>query len=128
MKGAEIRHCAYLRGRVIIGEGVVIGNSSEVKSSILMNEAKLPHFNYVGDSIVGCRAHLGAGAIISNLRSDKREVTLKHRGEKYPTLMHKLGALVGDEVEIGCGAILNPGTVIPPSVTIRPNTSVSGIL
>jgi NDP-sugar pyrophosphorylase family protein len=106
----------------------VIGNSSEVKSSIILDEAKLPHFNYAGDSIVGYRAHLGAGAIISNLRSDKEDVTLKLRGVKYPTFMHKLGALVGDESEIGCGAVLNPGTVIPARTTVRPSSSISGIL
>lgn len=128
MRGAQIRHSAYIRGRAIIGEGAVIGNSSEVKASIILDEAKLPHFNYVGDSIVGYRAHLGAGAIISNLRSDKEDVTLKHHGVKYPTYMHKLGALVGDEAEIGCGAILNPGTVIPAHANVRPNSSLSGII
>jgi NDP-sugar pyrophosphorylase family protein len=128
MQGAELRHSAYIRGKVIIGKGAVIGNSSEVKSSIILDEAKLPHFNYVGDSVIGYRAHLGAGAIISNLRSDKEDVTLKLRGVKYPTFMHKLGALVGDESEIGCGAVLNPGTVIPAHTTVRPNSSISGIL
>ena len=128
MQGAELRHSAYIRGKAIIGKDAVIGKSSEVKSSIILDGAKLPHFNYVGDSVIGYRAHLGAGAIISNLRSDKEDVTLKLHGVKYPTFMHKLGALVGDESEIGCGAVLNPGTVIPAHTTVLPNSSISGIL
>ena len=122
----EIRHGAYLRGSVIIGCGCVIGNCSEVKNSIIMDRAQVPHFNYVGDSILGEGAHLGAGAICSNLRSDKREVTVRCGEDGIKTGLRKLGAIVGDNAEIGCGAVLCPGTVIGKDTTIYPLTMVRG--
>ena len=123
---AEIRHCAYLRGRVIVGGGAVVGNSSEVKGSVLFDRAALPHFNYVGDSILGMGAHLGAGAITSNLRLDKAEVKVRTDGEVIPTGRRKLGALVGDGAEIGCGSVLCPGSIIGSNATVMPLCSVSG--
>lgn len=128
MEGAEIRHCAYVRGSVIIGKGAVVGNSSEVKNSILLDGAKLPHFNYAGDSILGTLAHLGAGAVISNLRLDGKSVSILYRGERIDTGMRKLGALIGDGAEIGCGAVLNPGTVVAPRSRIYPLSSVKGYI
>ena len=124
--GAQIRHGAYLRGNCIIGELCVVGNSCEIKNSILFNECQVPHFNYVGDSILGYRAHLGAGAKISNLKSDKSEVTISVKGEKILTGLKKLGAIVGDFAEIGCNAVLNPGTVIGKRTTVYPLSSVRG--
>ena len=118
----EIRHGAYLRGSVIIGRGCVIGNSSEVKNSIIMDGAQVPHYNYVGDSVLGERSHLGAGAICSNLRSDKREVTVRCGEDGIKTGLRKLGAIVGDNAEIGCGAVLCPGTVIGKRTTVYPLT------
>lgn len=120
--GTEIRHGAYLRGSVIIGRGCVIGNSSEVKNSIIMDGAQVPHYNYVGDSVLGERAHLGAGAICSNLRSDKREVTVRCGEDGIKTGLRKLGAIIGDSAEIGCGTVLCPGTVIGKRTTVYPLT------
>lgn len=117
----EIRVGAYIRGNVILGRGVVVGNSSELKNCILLDWAQAPHYNYVGDSILGCRAHLGAGVICSNLRSDGREVTV--RAEQS---MRKLGAMIGDRAEIGCGCVLNPGTIVGKNSRIYPLTSVRG--
>lgn len=124
--GTEIRHGAYLRGSVIIGRGCVIGNSCEAKNSIIMDGAQVPHFNYVGDSILGERAHLGAGAICSNLRSDKARVTVRGSDESIDTGLRKLGAIIGDDSEIGCGAVLCPGTVIGKSTTVYPLTLARG--
>ncbi len=125
-RGANLRKGAYLRGSCIIGDGCVIGNSSEIKNSILFNECQVPHFNYVGDSILGYRAHLGAGAKISNLKSDKTHVCISVNGEKIKTDLKKLGAIIGDNVEIGCNAVLNPGTIIGKNTTIYPLSSVRG--
>ena len=123
----EIRVGAYIRGNVILGRGVVVGNSSELKNCILLDGAQAPHYNYVGDSILGCRAHLGAGAICSNLRSDGREVIVRAE-QIYPTGMRKLGAILGDRAEIGCGCVLNPGTIVGKNSRIYPLTSVRGIV
>jgi len=123
----ELRPGAYLRGNVIIGKGCVIGNSTEIKNSILFDNVAAPHYNYIGDSIIGNHAHLGAGVIISNLKSDKSNITVK--GEKtYPTYLRKMGAIMGDNVEIGCGCVLNPGTVIGKNTNIYPLNSVRGII
>ena len=124
--GAELRKGAFLRGNCIIGEGCVVGNSSEIKNSILFNYAQVPHFNYVGDSILGFRAHLGAGAKISNLKSDRSNVTIELGGEKLKTDLKKLGAIIGDNVEIGCNAVLNPGTIIGKNTTVYPLSCVRG--
>ncbi len=126
--GAEIRHCAFIRGSVIIGSGSVIGNSSELKNSIIFDNAQVPHYNYIGDSILGYKAHLGAGAKTSNLKSDKTLVTIMADGEKIDTCLKKFGAIVGDNVEVGCNAILNPGTVIGRNTTVYPLSMVRGYI
>lgn len=123
---AEIRHGAYIRGNAIIGRGCVVGNSSEIKNSILFDYAQVPHFNYVGDSILGYRAHLGAGVKISNLKSDKSNVTINYGQGKIKTDLKKLGAIVGDNSEIGCNSVLNPGTIVGKNTTIYPLSSVRG--
>lgn len=111
-KNAEIRHCAFIRGNVIIGENAVVGNSTELKNVILFNKVQVPHYNYVGDSILGYKAHMGAGSITSNVKSDKTLVKVKNKAEEIETGLRKFGAMIGDEVEVGCGSVLNPGTVI----------------
>ena len=121
-----IRHGAYIRGNVILTDGCTVGNSSEIKNSILLDRAQAPHFNYVGDSILGVGAHLGAGAICSNLRSDKNSVTIKTADEAIETGRRKLGAILGDGVEIGCGAVLCPGTVVGKNTTVYPLTTLRG--
>lgn len=121
---AEIRFNAFIRGKVIIGNNCVVGNSTEIKNSILFNEAKVPHFNYIGDSILGYKAHFGAGVITSNMKSDKSEITVIMNDEKHNTNRNKLGSLVGDCVEIGCNSVLNPGTVIGKNTTIYPLSMV----
>ena len=121
---SSIRHCAYLRGDVIIGENVVVGNSSEVKNAILFDDVQVPHFNYVGDSILGYKAHMGAGSICSNMRSDKANIKVS----KVDTGLRKFGALLGDRVEIGCNVVLNPGTIIGKDASVYPLTSVRGII
>ena len=110
-ENTEIRHCAFIRGKVIIGNNVVVGNSTELKNAILFNNVQVPHYNYVGDSILGYKAHMGAGSILSNVRSDKKLVIIKNGNEKIETGIKKIGAMLGDEVEVGCGSVLNPGTV-----------------
>ena len=122
----EIRHGAYIRGSVIIGEMCVIGNSSEVKNSIIMDRSEIPHFNYVGDSVLGEHAHLGAGAICSNLRSDRQAVKIKVGSGYIDTGFRKLGAILGDNVEIGCGAVLSPGTVVGKNTSVYPLTMTRG--
>lgn len=128
MEGSELRPGAYIRGGVLIGRGCVIGNSCEIKNSAIFDGAQIPHFNYVGDSIIGYKAHLGAGAITSNQKSDKSSVTVLNFGQKTPTGLKKLGALVGDRAEIGCGCVLNPGTVIGRGATVYPLSSVRGFV
>ena len=125
-RNADIRSSALLRGRVIVGDGAVIGNSSEVKNSIILDEGKLPHYNYAGDSIIGYRAHLGAGALCSNLRLDKRNVLIGN--ERLDTGQKKLGAMIGDYAEVGCGAVLSPGAIIGREAIIYPLTHVRGVL
>ncbi|MCI8640386.1 MAG: UDP-N-acetylglucosamine pyrophosphorylase [Clostridia bacterium] len=123
-ENAEIRHCAFIRGKAIIGEGAVVGNSTEVKNSILFNKALAPHYNYVGDTILGYKAHMGAGSITSNVKSDKKLVVVKTETEKIETGLKKFGAMIGDGVEVGCGTVLNPGTVIGKNSNIYPLSSV----
>lgn len=125
---ADIRHCAFIRGSVIVGKRCVVGNSTEVKNSILFDEVQVPHYNYVGDSILGYKAHLGAGAVTSNVKSDRSSVCTLNNGEKCNTGMKKLGAMIGDYVEIGCGAVLCPGSVIGRRSTIYPLVCVRGTL
>lgn len=124
----EVRPGAFIRGNVIIGDNAVIGNSTEIKNSIILDGAQLPHYNYVGDSIIGHKAHLGAGVIASNLRLDKQNVFIKCGNEQMPTGLRKVGAFVGDFAEIGCGSVLCPGTILGRSTKIYPLTSVSGII
>ena len=126
--GTVLRQGAYLRGAVIIGDGAVVGNSSEIKNSIIFDGAQLPHYNYVGDSILGYGAHLGAGATVSNLRLDKRDVTIRAEDEERSTDRRKLGALIGDRAEIGCGAVLCPGSVIGRGSMIYPLSLVRGVI
>ena len=123
---AELRRCAFIRGSSIVGEDSVIGNSTEVKNCILFDGVQLPHFNYAGDSLLGYRAHLGAGAVISNVKSDKTEVTVSSSDGKIRTGLRKFGAAVGDFVEVGCNAVLNPGTVIGARTSVYPLSSVRG--
>lgn len=123
----EMRHCAFIRGSVLIGKGCVIGNSTEIKNSILFDGVQVPHYNYIGDSILGYKAHLGAGAIISNLKSDKSEVCLNFDGEIIHTQLRKFGAVVGDKTEIGCGCVLCPGTIIGRNTTVYPLNMLRGV-
>ena len=125
-EGAKIRHCAYIRGNAIVGAGAVVGNSVELKNCILFDKAQVPHFNYVGDSVLGYKAHMGAGAITSNFKSDGSSVTVKHGSDSLPTGRRKLGAMLGDFAEIGCNCVLNPGTVIGTGTTVYPLSSVRG--
>lgn len=123
---AQIRHCAFIRGNAIVGEGAVVGNSTELKNVILFNKVQVPHYNYVGDSILGYKSHMGAGSITSNVKSDKTLVEVKNEGEIIKTGLKKMGAILGDNVEVGCGSILNPGSVIGPGTNIYPLSSVRG--
>lgn len=125
-KDAEIRHCAFIRGNAIVGEGAVVGNSTELKNVILFNKVQVPHYNYVGDSILGYKAHMGAGSITSNVKSDKTLVTINHKGEKIKTGLKKMGAMLGDNVEVGCNSVLNPGTVVGKGAHIYPLSMVRG--
>lgn len=122
----EIRHCAYLRGGVLVGKRCVVGNSTEIKNSILFDGAKAPHFNYVGDSILGVNAHLGASSVLSNVKSDGSPVCVQCGNERLDTELRKFGALVGDYAEIGCGAVLNPGSVVGKRATVYPLVAVRG--
>ena len=123
---AEIRHCAFIRGNAVIGRGAVVGNSVELKNCILFDYVQVPHFNYVGDSILGFKSHMGAGAITSNVKSDKTNVTIAVRDERIATGLRKMGAILGDNVEVGCNSVLNPGTVIGKNSNIYPLSSVRG--
>ena len=125
-KDAEVRHCAFIRGNAIVGEGAVVGNSTELKNVILFN--KVPHYNYVGDSILGYKSHMGAGSITSNVKSDKKLVVVKTPEGNIETGMKKFGAMLGDEVEVGCGSVLNPGTVVGSHSNIYPLSSVRGFV
>lgn len=123
-KDAEIRHCAFIRGNAIVGEGAVVGNSTELKNVILFNKVQVPHYNYVGDSILGYKAHMGAGSITSNVKSDKTLATVKTPEGAMETGLKKFGAMLGDEVEVGCGSVLNPGTVVGRHTNIYPLSMV----
>ncbi len=125
---AEIRHCAFIRGNAIVGKGAVVGNSTELKNVVLFNKVQVPHYNYVGDSILGYKAHMGAGSITSNVKSDKTLVTVRYGGEKVKTGLKKFGAMLGDQVEVGCNSVLNPGTVVGKEATIYPTSSVRGFV
>lgn len=127
-KNAEIRHCAFVRGKAIVGEGAVVGNSTELKNVILFNKVQVPHYNYVGDSILGYKSHMGAGSITSNVKSDKKLVIVKNDKEQIETGLKKFGAMLGDEVEVGCSSVLNPGTVIGKHTNIYPLSSVRGVV
>lgn len=124
--GAEVRHCAFIRGNVLIGENAVVGNSSELKNSILFAKVQVPHYNYVGDSILGYMAHMGAGSITSNVKSDKALVKIHAEDGDIETGLKKFGAMIGDQVEVGCNSVLNPGTVIGKESNIYPLSSVRG--
>lgn len=125
-KNAEVRHCAFIRGNAIVGEDAVVGNSTELKNVILFNKVQVPHYNYVGDSILGYKSHMGAGSITSNVKSDKKLVVVKTPEGKIETGMKKFGAMLGDEVEVGCGSVLNPGTIVGSHSNIYPLSSVRG--
>lgn len=127
-ENAEIRHCAFIRGKAIIGKNAVVGNSTELKNVILFNNVQVPHYNYVGDSILGYKSHLGAGSITSNVKSDKKLVVIKNGKKEIETGIKKVGAMIGDGVEVGCGSILNPGSVIGKNSNIYPLSSVRGVI
>ncbi|MCU6761058.1 Bifunctional protein GlmU [uncultured Roseburia sp.] len=125
---AQVRHCAFIRGSAIIGKGAVVGNSTELKNVILFNKVQVPHYNYVGDSILGYKAHMGAGSITSNVKSDKTLVVVKDGTKEIETGRKKFGAMLGDEVEVGCNSVLNPGTVVCPNSNIYPLSMVRGVV
>ena len=125
--GTEVRHCAFIRGAVLVGDDCVVGNSVELKNVILFDNVQVPHYNYVGDSILGYKAHMGAGALTSNVKSDKSLVVV-HIGEGIPTGLKKFGAMVGDFVEVGCNSVLNPGTVIGRNSNVYPLSCVRGVI
>lgn len=125
---AEVRHCAFIRGNAIVGKGAVVGNSTELKNVILFNKVQVPHYNYVGDSILGFKAHMGAGSITSNVKSDKTLVVVRAGDEAYETGLKKFGAMLGDNVEVGCNSVLNPGTVVGRRANIYPTSMVRGFI
>lgn len=127
-KDAEVRHCAFIRGNAIVGEGAVVGNSTELKNAILFNKVQVPHYNYVGDSILGYKAHMGAGSIASNVKSDKKPVVVVTPNERFETGLKKFGTMLGDEVEVGCGSILNPGSIVGRRSNIYPLSLVRGYI
>ena len=127
-EGAEIRHGAFIRGSAVIGKNAVVGNSCEIKNSILFDFAQVPHFNYIGDSILGFKAHMGAGAVTSNLKQDKSLVVIHSKNFEIETGMRKVGAFLGDFVEVGCNSVLNPGTVVGKNSNIYPLSSVRGVV
>lgn len=125
---AEIRHCAFIRGNAIVGKGATIGNSTELKNVVIFNEVQVPHYNYVGDSVLGFHAHMGAGSITSNVKSDKTLVVVKDGNEEMETGLKKFGAMLGDYVEVGCNSVLNPGTVVGKHTNIYPLSMVRGVI
>lgn len=127
-KNAEVRHCAFIRGNAIVGAGAVVGNSTELKNVILFDRVQVPHYNYVGDSVLGFKSHMGAGSITSNVKSDKTLVTVAAEGGRLETGLKKFGAMLGDEVEVGCGSVLNPGTVIGTHSQVYPLSAVRGFV
>ena len=126
--GTEVRHCAYIRGSALVGENCVVGNSVELKNVILFDNVQVPHYNYVGDSILGYKSHMGAGAVTSNVKSDKTLVVVKNGDEKIETGLKKFGAMLGDYVEVGCNSVLNPGTVIGRHSNVYPTSCVRGMV
>ena len=127
-KNAEVRHCAFIRGNALVGEGAVVGNSTELKNVILFDKVQVPHYNYVGDSILGYRSHMGAGSITSNVKSDKTLVVVKDPAGAIETGRKKFGAMLGDCVEVGCNSVLNPGTVVGRNSNIYPTSCVRGVI
>lgn len=125
---AQVRHCAFIRGSAIIGKGAVVGNSTEVKNAVIFNSVQVPHYNYVGDSILGYKSHMGAGSITSNVKSDKTLVVVKNGKEEIETGLKKFGAMLGDHVEVGCNSVLNPGTVVGRNTNIYPLSMVRGVV
>lgn len=126
--GTEVRHCAFVRGSALVGENCVVGNSVELKNVILFDNVQVPHYNYVGDSILGYKSHMGAGSLTSNVKSDSSLVVVKDGGECFPTGLKKFGAMLGDHVEVGCNAVLNPGTVVGRHTNIYPTSCVRGVV
>ena len=124
----EVRHCAFIRGSALVGENCVVGNSVEIKNAILFDNVQVPHYNYVGDSILGHYAHMGAGSVTSNVKSDRSNVVIKNAAEAIPTNRKKVGAMLGDHVEVGCNSVLNPGTVIGRNSNIYPLSCVRGVV
>lgn len=127
-ENTEVRHCAFIRGNALVGNNCVVGNSTELKNVILFNNVQVPHYNYVGDSILGYKSHMGAGSITSNVKSDKKLVIVKSGNNKIETGLKKFGAMIGDNVEVGCGSVLNPGSVIGRNSNIYPLSSVRGVI
>ena len=125
---AEVRHCAFIRGNAIVGKGAVVGNSTELKNVVLFNKVQVPHYNYVGDSVLGYKAHMGAGSITSNVKSDKTLVVVKAKEGQIATGLKKFGAMLGDNVEVGCNSVLNPGTVVGRCSNIYPTSCVRGCI
>lgn len=125
---AEIRHCAFIRGSAIVGKKCVVGNSTELKNVVLFDNVQTPHYNYVGDSVLGFKSHMGAGSITSNVKSDKTLVVIKNGEEKIETGRKKVGAFLGDYVEVGCNSVLNPGTVLGRHVSVYPTSCVRGVV
>lgn len=125
---AEVRHCAFIRESAIVGKGAVVGNSTELKNVVLFDEVQVPHYNYVGDSVLGYKAHMGAGSITSNVKSDKTPVIIKANDEQIATGRKKVGAMLGDYVEVGCNSVLNPGTVIGRESNVYPTSCVRGVI
>ena len=126
--GAEVRHCAFIRGSAIVGKNAVVGNSTELKNVVLFDNVQTPHYNYVGDSILGYKAHMGAGSITSNVKSDKTPVVIKNGDEMIETGRKKVGAILGDNVEIGCNSVLNPGTILGRRASVYPTSCVRGVI
>ena len=126
--GTEVRHCAFIRGSALVGENCVVGNSVELKNVILFDNVQVPHYNYVGDSILGYKSHMGAGSLTSNVKSDKTLVVVKNGAEQIPTGLKKFGAMLGDFVEVGCNSVLNPGTVIGRNSNVYPTSCVRGVV
>lgn len=126
--GTEVRHCAFIRGSAIVGKGCVVGNSVELKNVVLFDSVQTPHYNYVGDSILGYKSHMGAGSITSNVKSDKTLVVVKSGAERIETGLKKFGAILGDNVEVGCNSVLNPGSVLGRGVSVYPTSSVRGVI
>ena len=122
----EVRHCAFVRGSALVGEGCVVGNSVELKNVILFDRVQVPHFNYVGDSILGYKSHMGAGSVTSNIKSDQTLITVRMGDESIETGLKKIGAMLGDHVEVGCNSVLNPGTIVGPNSNIYPLSCVRG--